>query len=102
MRNTSVSARLASKSSFAGKSSRIDLAWIEAMIAHIEQRRQLTNSALAIQMVSEALDQGIPANAAPAQKLAFKNQKPLQYWVSPNIPILALILTLRSSQSSIA
>jgi hypothetical protein len=72
------------------------------MIAHIEQRRQLTKSALAIHMVSEALDQGIPANAAPAQKLAFKDQKLPTYWIAPNIPIPVPIATLRSSPPSIA
>ena len=52
----------------------MDFVWIEEMIAQIAQRRQLANSAFAIQRASEVLDHGIPANAAPAQKLAFDSQ----------------------------
>lgn len=73
-RITSTSARLRSRSSFAGKSSRIDFAWMEEMMAQIAQSRQLTKSAFAIQRASEVLDHGIPANAAPAQKLAYHDQ----------------------------
>lgn len=57
----------------AGKSSKMDFVWIEEIMAHIEQRRQLTKSALAVQSLSAVLVQGIPARAAPAQKLAFNN-----------------------------
>lgn len=70
-RITSTSARLTSRSSFAGKSSRIDLVCIEEIIAQIAQSRQLTKSAFATQRASVVFDHGIPASAAPAQKLAF-------------------------------
>ena len=63
--------RLALRSSFAGRSSRIDFVWMVEMMAQIAQRRELTKSAFAIHRASDAFDQGIPAIAAPAQKLAF-------------------------------
>jgi hypothetical protein len=43
------------------------------MMAHMAQSKQLTKSALATQKASDVLDQGMPANAAPAQKLAFED-----------------------------
>jgi hypothetical protein len=43
-------------------------------MAQIAQSRQLTKSALATQKASEVFDQGIPAKAAPAQKLALRSQ----------------------------
>jgi hypothetical protein len=74
IRVTSTSARLALRSSFAGRSSRIDFVWIVDMMAQMAQSSELTKSALAIHRASEALDQGMPAVAAPAQKLALNNQ----------------------------
>ena len=70
-------------------------------MAQIAQSRQLTKSALATQKASEVFDQGIPARAAPAQKLAFSSQSLFSERCT-DLQILARIVTPRTSQPSIA
>jgi hypothetical protein len=58
--------------SMLGKSSRIDLVWIEVMTAQMEQLRELNHRASATQLPFWFLDHGSMASVAPAQNDAWR------------------------------